>query len=131
MFLADIRNTCDEVGDNLATICINLSARGCLARVQHLCIAGLKSRCEGKANAFWEAVGSAILVAQRLGLHRDAVPISQADMHEDEKEMRYRTFVIYIYGIGTHGLLYCCIQLKSNIAFYRDSLTASHSCLMT
>ena len=98
MFLAEIRNTCDDVGDDLATICVNLNTKGCLARVQHLCFAGLKYRCEGKANAVWEALGSAILVVRRIGTHRDAVPLLQADMHKDEKEMRYKTFCnLYIW----------------------------------
>ena len=98
MFLADIRNACDDVGDNLATICVNLNVRGCLPRVLHLCFAGLKSRCEGKTNTFWEALGSAILVAQRVGIHRDAAPSLQADMHEGEKDMRHKTFCnLYIW----------------------------------
>lgn len=106
MFLADIRNTCDDVGDNLATICVKLNVRGCLSRVQHLCFAGLGSWCEGKTNTFWEALSSAIRVAQRVGIHRDAMPSLQPDMHELEKEMRRRTFCnLYIWDRYAHTTL--------------------------
>ncbi|MCJ1431697.1 hypothetical protein MMC27_001052 [Xylographa pallens] len=88
MLLADIRNTCDDIGDNLAAVCTSLDTRGSLLRVQHLCFAGLSSRCEGRTNAFWEALNGAIRVAQRVGIHRDAVTLIPGGMHELEKEMR-------------------------------------------
>ena len=92
MFLADIRNTCDDIGDNLAVMCTSLDARGSLLRVQHLCFAGLRFQCEGRTNAFWEALSCAIRVAQRVGIDRDAATSIHDGMHELEKEMRRRTF---------------------------------------
>ena len=72
MFLSEIRSVCDDIADTLAGICTRLDARGSLLRVQHLCFAGLKSQCEGRTNVFWESLSSAMRVAQRIGVDRDA-----------------------------------------------------------
>lgn len=97
MLLADIRTTCDEIADNLAAICTRLDSRGSLPRVQHIVLAGLKAQCEGRINTFWEALSSAILVAQRVGIHQDAAATVQA-MDELEKEMRRRSLCnLYIW----------------------------------
>ncbi|KAJ5096380.1 hypothetical protein NUU61_005736 [Penicillium alfredii] len=97
MSLADIRSACDDVADNLAVTCTHLNPKGSLLRVQHLVFAGLKSRCEGRTNDFRNALGTAIQVAQKIGLDKDAtqwVP----DMNELEKETRRRIFCnLYIW----------------------------------
>ena len=97
MALADIRNTCDDIANNLAATCVRLDARGSLLRVQHLAFAGLRSMCEGRTSAFWEVLSCAIRVAQRVGIHSDATTWMH-DMDELEKEMRRRTFCnLYIW----------------------------------
>ncbi|OCK74320.1 hypothetical protein K432DRAFT_386876 [Lepidopterella palustris CBS 459.81] len=97
MFLANIRDACDDIAEKLAVICARLNTKGSLLRVQHLSFSGLRSQCEGRINAFWEALSSAIRVAQRVGLHRGRTA-SMLGMHELEKEMRRRVFCnLYIW----------------------------------
>ncbi|KAI9752219.1 MAG: hypothetical protein M4579_005722 [Chaenotheca gracillima] len=97
MFLADIRDLSDDIAEKLAAICARLDTRGSLLRVQHLCFSGLRSQCDGRTNAFWEALSSAIRVAQRVGIHRN-LTASMLGMHELEKEMRRRVFCnLYIW----------------------------------
>ncbi|RYP58217.1 hypothetical protein DL769_009054 [Monosporascus sp. CRB-8-3] len=91
--LADIRKSCDGVADALTPICTQLDARGSLIRVQHVAFAGLRSLCQGRTNAHWEALSCAVRVAQRIGLHVDTTSsFSSLSMDELEKEMRRRTF---------------------------------------
>lgn len=89
--LVDIRRSCNDVADVLEPICTRLDTRGSLLRVQHLAFTGLGSLCQGRTNAFWEALGCAVRVAQRIGMHLDAT-IWANGMDELEKEMRRRTF---------------------------------------
>lgn len=95
--LADIRAVCNDIAEKLANICIRSNARGSLLRVQHLAFRGLELQCEGRTNAFWEVLSSAVLVAQRVGLHRKHVA-SMPKLHELEKEMRCRVYCnLYIW----------------------------------
>ena len=97
MILADIRTACDDAANDLAVICARIDSRGSLLRVQHIAFAGLSSMCEGRTNAFWEALSCAIRVAQRVGIRSDAVTWVHG-MDELEKEMRRRTFCnLYIW----------------------------------
>lgn len=97
MSLIEIRDVCGNIADELAAIAARLHARGSLLRVQHLSFLGLGAQCEGRTNAFWEAIGSAIRVAQRAGIHR-CFTVSMLEMHELEKEMRRRVFCnLYIW----------------------------------
>ncbi|KAH6694898.1 hypothetical protein BKA61DRAFT_257048 [Leptodontidium sp. MPI-SDFR-AT-0119] len=97
MSLIEIRDVCGNIADELAVIAARLHARGSLLRVQHLSFFGLGAQCEGRTNAFWEAIGSAIRVAQRAGIHR-CFTGSMLEMHELEKEMRRRVFCnLYIW----------------------------------
>ncbi|KAL9109922.1 MAG: hypothetical protein Q9227_005445 [Pyrenula ochraceoflavens] len=89
--LAYIRNTCDNTADYLASICTNLNSKGSLIRVQHLCFTGLRSHYEGDTNAFWEALGNATLVAQRIRLPKDIPKPTCGHVNELEEEMRRRT----------------------------------------
>lgn len=91
MDLADIRQACDDVANDLAIKCTHLNPKGSLLRVQHLAFAGLKSQCEGRINDFRDNLKSAIQVAQNIGIDMDATEISP-DMGELEKEMRRRVF---------------------------------------
>ena len=95
--LADIRKSCDNVTNVLVPICTRLDPRGSLTRVQYTAFAGLGSVCLGPMNAFWEALSSATLVAQQIGLHLETV--NQASgVDELEKEMRRQTFCnLYIW----------------------------------
>ena len=134
MVLADIRNACDDIANNVAAICARLDTRGSLLRVQHLAFAGLGSMCEGRTNAFWEALSCAIRVAQRVGLRSDAATWVHG-MDELEKEMRRRTFCnLYIWdryedwhresGSSTEK------PPLTHTAFYQGNWTAFHSCLV-
>lgn len=97
MDLADIRQACDAVADNLAIKCAHHNHKGSLLRVQHLAFAGLKSRCEGCIDKFRDKLKSAIQVAQNIGIDKDTTEISR-DMGELEKEMRRRVFCnLYIW----------------------------------
>jgi hypothetical protein len=97
MPLADIRDACHSIAEKLTSICERLDARGTLLRVQHLSILGLQWQCEGRMNAFWEALSKTILVAQRIGLHRGRTAW-KSGMHEFDKEIRCRVFCnIYIW----------------------------------
>ena len=128
MILTDIRDACDDIANDLAAICTRLDARGSLFRVQHLAFAGLGSMCEGRTNAFWEALSCAIRVAQRVGIRSDTA-IWMHGMDELEKEMRRRTFCnLYIWdryeGCGSAD------QPLTHTAFYPGNWTAFHSCLV-
>lgn len=90
MALADIRNSCEEVINVLAPICIRLDPRGSLVRVQHIAFAGLGSMCIGRINVFWEALSYATRVAQQIGLHLDTMTWASS-VDELEKEMGRRT----------------------------------------
>ncbi|KAK4173763.1 hypothetical protein QBC36DRAFT_335109 [Triangularia setosa] len=91
--LADIRKSCDGVADALTHICSQLDTRGSLIRVQHVAFVGLRSLCQGRTNAHWEALSCAVRVAQRIGLHVDITSsFYSPNMDELEKEMRRRTF---------------------------------------
>ena len=91
MPLADIRDVCNYIAEKLAAICKRLDARGTLLRVQHLSVLGLQWQCEGRVNAFWEALSNAVLVAQRIGLHRGRAALMPG-LHEFDKEIRCRVF---------------------------------------
>ena len=100
MALADIRKSCDGVADALAPICTRLDARGSLLRVQHLAFVGLRTLCQGRTNAFWEELNSAIRVAQRISI--DAISWTNG-IDELEKEMRRRTFCnLYVWDRYVH-----------------------------
>lgn len=97
MPLADIRDACHDIAEKLAAICARLDVRGTVLRVQHLSILGLQRQCEGRINAFWEALSNAVRVAQRIGLHRGRAAWKQG-MHEFDKEIRCRVFCnLYIW----------------------------------
>jgi hypothetical protein len=97
MSLADIRNLCDDIAEKLTVICVRLDARGTLHRVQHLSFLALRYQCEGRTNAFWEALSNAIRAAQRVGIDRNHTP-PMIQTHELEKEMRRRVFCnLYIW----------------------------------
>lgn len=97
--LEDIRDTCCDIGENLAKACNMLDGKGSLFRVQHLLFAALKLSCEGGTASFWEGVASASRAAQKAGIHREATdcrrspPLLQENgAQELEKEVRRRTF---------------------------------------
>lgn len=97
MDLADIRQACDDVADNIAKKCTYINPKGSLLRVQHLSFAGLKCRCEGRINDFRDNLKSAIQVAQNIGIDKDDTEAS-SDRGELEKEMRRRVFCnLYIW----------------------------------
>ncbi|KAF2806013.1 uncharacterized protein BDZ99DRAFT_395113 [Mytilinidion resinicola] len=119
MPLADIRDTCHDIAEKLAAICVRLDARGTLLRVQHLSVLGLQWQCEGRINAFWEALSNAVRVAQRIGLHRGRAAWMHG-MHEFDKEIRCRVFCnLYIWD----SLL--SRQLDCN-PFLSATLTSDH-----
>ena len=97
VFLADVRNTCDETADSLAAISTAADGRGSLIRIQHLAFFGLRCQIEGKKTAFWEVLSRAIRVAQSVGIHSDAA-MSRQGMDETDQEMERRTFCnLYIW----------------------------------
>lgn len=95
--LTEIRDACREISGGLAAICRRLDVRGSVIRVQHLFTMGLQWQCEGRINAFWEALSDAVRVAQRIGLPRGRAAWKQG-MHEFDKEIRCRVFCnLYIW----------------------------------
>jgi len=96
MPLTEIRDACDDIADKLANICERLNTRGTLLRVQQLSFLGLQRQCEGRINAFWEALSNAVRVAQRIGLHRGRAALRE--MHEFEQELRCKVYCnLYIW----------------------------------
>jgi len=92
MALTDIRDTCHDIAGKLASICERIEARGTLLRVQHLLVLSLQCQCEGRVNAFWEALNNAVRVGQRIGLHRGRAAWTSGRFHEFDKEIRCRVF---------------------------------------
>ena len=131
MILADIRNACDDIANNLAATCARLDSRGSLLRVQHLAFAGLSSMCEGRIGSFWEALSCATRVAQRVGIRSDAATWMHG-MDELEKEMRRRTYCnLYIwdrYEDRHRESRSCTDRLMTQAAFYQGCWIAFLSC---
>jgi hypothetical protein len=122
MFLADIRTVCDDIAEKLASICARFNPRGSLLRVQHLAFLGLRWQCEGRNNTFWETLSSAILVAQKAGLHRNDMA-SMPEMHELEKEMRCRVFCnLYIWDRYEPLLLLTILATRTHLTELHHSL---------
>jgi hypothetical protein len=97
MPLTDIRDACHDIAEKLAATCQQLDASGTLLRVQHLLVMGMQWQCEGRINAFWEALSNALRVAQRIGLHRGRAAWTP-EMHELDKEIRCRVYCsLYIW----------------------------------
>lgn len=95
--LADIRDTCSSIGNNLATACEILDWKGTLVRVQHIIFAALKVSCEGRTSQFWEGIGSACRAAQKAGIHTDTTGLMGSQLPKDsaqelERDVQRRTF---------------------------------------
>lgn len=95
--LADIRDTCSNIGNNLATSCEILDWKGTLVRVQHIIFAALKVSCEGRTSQFWEGIGSACRAAQKAGIHTDTTGLMGSQLPKDsaqvlERDIQRRTF---------------------------------------
>lgn len=96
--LADIRDTCSDVGRNLAMLCESLDWKGSLFRVQHILFAALKVSCEGRTDQFWEGIASASRAAQKAGVHTDTIVLKESldprndSARELDKEVRRRVF---------------------------------------
>ncbi|POS70250.1 hypothetical protein DHEL01_v211355 [Diaporthe helianthi] len=97
--LGNIRTACDNLADELATVCIRVDRRGSLMRVQHILCNGLALECTGRVAAFWESLGVAVRVAQQVGLHKEPSSCGLTQhMDEIEKEMCRRTLCnLYIW----------------------------------
>lgn len=90
--LTDIRTTCDSIANSLAIICTHFDPIGSLIRVQHMSVAALKARCEGRSKVTWDTLSCAIQVAQKVGIERNSC------MDEAEIETRRRVFCnLYIW----------------------------------
>lgn len=97
VFLADVRDNCDDTADSLAAIITAGDGRGSLIRIQHLAFYGLRCQIEGKTTAFWEVLSRSIRVAQSVGIHCDAAR-SRQGMDRTDQEMERRTFCnLYIW----------------------------------
>ncbi|KAJ5197411.1 hypothetical protein N7449_007890 [Penicillium cf. viridicatum] len=95
--LADIRDTCSSIGNNLATASESLDWKGTLVRVQHIIFAALKVSCEGRTSQFWEGIGSACRAAQKAGIHTDTTGLMGSQLPKDsaqelERDVQRRTF---------------------------------------
>ncbi|KAJ5821878.1 uncharacterized protein N7525_011162 [Penicillium rubens] len=94
--LADIRDTCSNIGNKLATACETLDWKGTLVRVQHIIFAALKVSCEGRTSQFWEGIGSACRAAQKAGIHTDTTglesQLAKDSAQELERDVQRRTF---------------------------------------
>lgn len=114
MSLGDIRETCNDIGERLTLICARLDAKGSLVRVQHLSFSGLRLQCEGRIDAFWETLNTALRIAQKIGLHRGNMA-SILGMHELENEMRRRVFCnLYIWDRYERSCNCCDRTLLTN-----------------
>ncbi|CAI7571199.1 unnamed protein product [Penicillium viridicatum] len=104
--LADIRDTCSNIGNNLATACEILDWKGTLVRVQHIIFAALKVSCEGRTSQFWEGIGSACRAAQKAGIHTDTTGLVGSQLPKDsaqelERDIQRRTFCS-LYVLDSH-----------------------------
>lgn len=96
--LSEIRNTCSDVGQNLAKLCESLDWKGSIFRVQHIIFAALKVSCEGRTGQFWEGIASASRAAQKAGIHTDTGASKESRVpkndsaQELDKEVRRRIF---------------------------------------
>ncbi|KAJ5532195.1 hypothetical protein N7494_008747 [Penicillium frequentans] len=104
--LADIRDTCSDIGRNLAKLCESLDWKGSLFRVQHILFAALKVSCEGRTDQFWEGIASASRAAQKAGVHTDtalkeSLDPSNGSARELHKEVRRRVFCS-LYVLDSH-----------------------------
>ncbi|CAI7565653.1 unnamed protein product [Penicillium palitans] len=104
--LADIRDTCSNIGNNLATACETLDWKGTLVRVQHIIFAALKVSCEGRTSQFWEGIGSACRAAQKAGIHTDTTGLMGSQLPKDsaqelERDVQRRTFC-GLYVLDSH-----------------------------
>ena len=133
MILADIHNACDDIATNLTVTCARLDARGSLLRVQHLAYDALISSCEGRISASWETLSCTIRVAQRVGIHSDAVTWTHG-IDEIEREMRRRTFCnLYIwdrYEDWHRESRNCADKQLPHKAFCQGDWIVSLSCLV-
>ncbi|KAJ5892904.1 hypothetical protein N7504_009595 [Penicillium tannophilum] len=105
--LADIRDTCSDVGRNLAKLCESLDWKGSLFRVQHILFAALKVSCEGRTDQFWEGIASASRAAQKAGVHTDTIALKESldpkndSARELDNEVRRRVFCS-LYVLDSH-----------------------------
>ncbi|KAL2699710.1 Transcription factor XilB [Penicillium crustosum] len=104
--LADIRDTCSNIGNNLATACEILDWKGTLVRVQHIIFAALKVSCEGRTSQFWEGIGSACRAAQKAGIHTDTTSLMGSQLPKDSaqelnRDIQRRTFCS-LYVLDSH-----------------------------
>ena len=90
--LGSIRQHCQRVADDIATLCDSLSDSKSLASVQYLFFAACFSKNEGRMKEAWFKLGTAIRLAQDLSLHLESATPSNANLDALEKEMRSRTF---------------------------------------
>jgi len=90
--LSDIRKTCSDVGDSLASACVALDAKGSLVRVQHILYAALKASCEGRTDQFWDGIVSASRAALSASIHIDATAPGYYGPQKLEQELNRRTF---------------------------------------
>ncbi|KAI1799434.1 fungal-specific transcription factor domain-containing protein [Daldinia bambusicola] len=96
--LTEIRYQCARIAQVLEKICAQADTTGSLIRVQHLCFAALNQQCEGNIKLSWATFGSAIGVAQMIGIHREPTGTASQVMDEFEREMRRRIFCnLYIW----------------------------------
>jgi hypothetical protein len=90
--LHDIRRTCSDVADSLASACAILDSKGSLVRVQHIMYAALKASCEGRTAQFWDGIVSASRAALMAGIHTDAAVPGYYGAEQLEQELNRRTF---------------------------------------
>ncbi|KAJ5788729.1 hypothetical protein N7457_003719 [Penicillium paradoxum] len=122
--LADIRDTCSNIGNNPATACEILDWNGTLVRVQHIMFAALKVSCEGRTSQFWEGIASACRAAQKAGIHINNSSLVEYQGPKDsaqelEKDVRRRTFCS-LYALDR----YACYH--SDTEFVLTHLDISH-----
>ncbi|OQE08247.1 hypothetical protein PENVUL_c010G06166 [Penicillium vulpinum] len=104
--LADIRDTCSNIGKNLATACEILDWKGTLVRIQHIIFAALKVSCGGRTGQFWEGIASACQAAQKAGIHTNNTILIESQLAKDsaqelERDIQRRTFCS-LYVLDSH-----------------------------
>ncbi|XXG99915.1 hypothetical protein Hte_006256 [Hypoxylon texense] len=90
--LADIRQSCDELAEELAAVGFRYDSRSSIVRVQHVCFLGLRLQCEGNMRLSWETLSHAVRVAQglRIGRNSNGVVPGPGSSGELERQMRGR-----------------------------------------
>ena len=90
--LSTIREDCHTLAKYLSDLCEAICGAESLISVQHLFLAACYSNNEGRMKKAWHEIGSAIRLAQDLGMHLEMRRTHRKQPNDLEKELRRRAF---------------------------------------